>query len=59
MSLSIAVSRQERQHEVLKALQQQDLDSTLEANASWSSPLYSQSVVVREVSVSLPLLPLS
>ena len=40
MSLSIAVFIQERQHEVLKALQQQDLDSTLEANASWSSPLF-------------------
>ena len=59
MTLTLAVSRQERQHEMLTALQKQDLNTTIEASASWSSPLFSLSVVVREVSVSLPTLPLS
>ena len=59
MSLSLAVTRQERQHEVKKALQKQELDNTLEENATWSSHLVPQSGVVRKVSVSLQTAPLS
>ena len=59
MSLSLAVTRQERLHAVKKALQKQELDSTLEDNATRSSHLLPHSSLVRKVSVTLQTAPLS